>query len=122
LSAAEIEYMARHPLIGQEILAPLPSLRPVAMIVRAHHEWMDGSGYPDGLRGEEIPLGARIVAVADAFDAIISHRVYRQGRAPSEATEELRRGAGLQFDPRVVETLDRLLADVPCIMRSFNSI
>lgn len=122
LSAAEIEYMTRHPLIGQEILAPLPSLRPVAMIVRTHHEWVNGSGYPDGLRGEEIPLGARIVAVADAFDAIISHRVYRQGRAPSEATAELRRGAGKQFDPRVVETLDHLLTSVPCLMHSCNSL
>lgn len=110
LSAAEIEYMARHPLVGQEILAPLPSLRAVAEIVRAHHEWIDGSGYPDGLQGEAIPLGARIVAVADAYDAIISHRVYREGRASSEAIKELSKGAGKQFDPRVVAALDHLLA------------
>jgi HD-GYP domain-containing protein (c-di-GMP phosphodiesterase class II)/uncharacterized membrane protein YhdT len=110
LSAAEIEYMARHPLIGQEILTPLPSLHAVAEIVRAHHEWIDGSGYPDGLQGEAIPLGARIVAVADACDAIISHRVYREGRASSEAIKELSKGAGKQFDPRVVAALDHLLA------------
>ena len=113
LSAAEIEYVARHPLIGEEILAPLPSLRSVAEIVRTHHEWVNGSGYPDGLRGENIPLGARIVAVADAYDAIISHRVYREGRTPSEATRELSKGAGQQFDPRIVEALDRLLAVSP---------
>lgn len=113
LSAAEVEYMARHPLIGEEILTPLPSLRAVAEIVRAHHEWINGSGYPDGLRAEDIPLGARIVAVADAYDAIISHRVYREGRASSEATKELSKGAGKQFDPRVVEALDHLLASKP---------
>jgi HD-GYP domain-containing protein (c-di-GMP phosphodiesterase class II) len=116
LSATEIEYMARHPLIGEEILAPLPSLRPVATIVRTHHEWLDGSGYPDGLQGEAIPLGARIVAVADAYDAIISHRVYRQGRASEEAVGELRKGAGRQFDLRVVEALDYLLATQPRVI------
>jgi diguanylate cyclase (GGDEF)-like protein len=113
LSAAEIEYMARHPLIGEEILAPLPSLRAVAALVRAHHEWINGSGYPDGLRGDGIPLGARIVAVSDAYDAIISHRIYRQARAPAEATKELHEAAGKQFDPRVVEALDRLLVATP---------
>lgn len=113
LSAAEIEYMARHPLVGEKILARLPSLRAVAVIVRTHHEWIDGSGYPDGLRDGAIPLGARIVAVADAYDAIISHRVYRQGRASAEAVNELRKGAGRQFDPRVVEALDCLLAASP---------
>ncbi len=113
LSAAEIEYMARHPLIGEKILTPLPSLRKVALIVRTHHEWIDGSGYPDGLRGDNIPLGARIVAVSDAYDAIISHRVYRQGRASSEAIAELRKGAGKQFDLRVVEALDYLIATSP---------
>jgi diguanylate cyclase (GGDEF)-like protein/putative nucleotidyltransferase with HDIG domain len=113
LSAAEVEYIARHPLIGEEILAPLPSLRAVAKIVRTHHEWVNGSGYPDGLRGDDIPLGARIVAVADAYDAIISHRVYREGRAPSEATKELSKGSGRQFDPRVVEALNDLLATGP---------
>ena len=113
LSAVEVEYMARHPLIGEDILVPLPSLRTVAEIVRTHHEWINGSGYPDGLRGEDIPLGARIVAVADAYDAIISHRVYREGRASSEAIRELSKGAGKQFDPRVVEELDHLIVASP---------
>src|SRR6185437_13023698 len=113
LTQAEIEYMARHPLIGEEILASLPALRAVGVIVRAHHERIDGSGYPDGLRGEAIPLGARIVAVADAYDAIISHRVYRQGRASVEAEDELRKEAGKQFDPHVVEALANLLAASP---------
>lgn len=115
LSAAEVEYMARHPLIGAEILTPVPSLRPVAAIVRSHHEWMNGSGYPDGLCGEEIPLGARIVAVADAYDAIVSNRVYRQGRVSSEAVRELRNSVSRQFDARVVEALARLLAEVPAL-------
>ncbi|HEX7735726.1 MAG TPA: diguanylate cyclase [Ktedonobacteraceae bacterium] len=113
LSAAEIEYMARHPVIGEEILASLPAFHEVAAIVRSHHEWFNGSGYPDSLSREQIPLGARIVAVADAYDAIISHRVYRQGRGSSEATRELGKGAGEQFDPRVVDALDHLLATSP---------
>lgn len=113
LSPAEVEYIARHPRAGADILAPVPSLQSVAAIVRSHHEWMDGSGYPDGLRGEEIPLGARIVSVADAYDAIISNRVYRQGRASTEALQELRQGIERQFDPRVVNALSHLLAAAP---------
>lgn len=116
LNPPEIEYMARHPLIGEEILASLPTLRAVGVIVRAHHERIDGSGYPDGLRGEAIPLGARIVAVADAYDAIISHRVYRQGRASVVAVDELRKEAGKQFDPHIVEALASLLAASPHLL------
>lgn len=116
LSQAEIEYMARHPLVGEQILAPLPSLQEVARIVRHHHEWLNGGGYPDGLQGEHIPLGARIVAVADAYDAIISHRVYRQGRASVDALRELSKGAGKQFDPRIVETFENLLMASPRLL------
>lgn len=113
LSESEIEYMARHSVIGEEILDALPAFHEVAAIARSHHEWFNGSGYPDGLSGEQIPLGARIVAVADAYDAIVSHRVYRQGRGSPEAARELRKGAGKQFDPRVVDALDHLLATSP---------
>jgi HD-GYP domain-containing protein (c-di-GMP phosphodiesterase class II) len=79
--------------------------------VRHHHERWDGSGYPDGLAGESIPLEARIVAVADAYSAITSDRVYRRSRGPSEALAELRAGAGHHHDPRVVVALARTLAE-----------
>lgn len=109
-----------HPLIGAEILAPVPSLQAVAAIVRSHHERVDGSGYPAGLRGEEIPLGARIVAVADAYDALTSRRASpsRPAHSSTEALRELRAGSGSQFDPRIVEALSHLLATVPRLSRS----
>ena len=77
--------------------------------VRYHHERPDGTGYPDGLRGHEIPVGARILNVADAFDAMISDRPYRKGKTVPQALEELRNGSGSEFDPVVVEYLTRLL-------------
>ena len=81
-----------------------PALRDVAALVRASHEHFDGTGYPDGLRGEDIPLGARIIAVCDAFDAMIAHRALPAARSPAEAAlAELRRCAGSQFDPAVVQ-------------------
>jgi two-component system cell cycle response regulator len=113
LTEDEYTCMAQHPLTGAEIVAQVPHLQTVAAIVRSHHEHMDGSGYPDGLRGEEIPLGARIVAVADAYDALTSNRSYRTGCTPIEAIRELLRGAGAQFDPQVVGTLVRLFSAVP---------
>ncbi len=103
LSEDEWAIMKRHPDIGAEIIAPVQRLKRVAPIVRAHQEKFDGSGYPRGLRGEEIPLGARILAVVDAYSAITDERVYRKGRPHSEAVEELRRCSGSHFDPRVVD-------------------
>ncbi len=113
LTEDEYTCMAQHPVTGAEIIAQIPRLQAVAAIVRGHHEHMDGSGYPDGLRGEEIPLGARIVAVADAYDALTTNRAYRMGRTPIEAIRELLRGAGTQFDPQVVGMLVRLFSVVP---------
>jgi diguanylate cyclase (GGDEF)-like protein len=103
LSDEEWAFVRQHTIIGERILSAAPALFPVAKIVRATHEHYDGSGYPDGLEGEAIPLGARIVAVCDAFDAMTSSRPYRAAIEVDEALEELRVCAGSQFDPRVVE-------------------
>jgi putative two-component system response regulator len=97
--------MQRHPLIGAGILEPLRLGRLVSPIVRGHHERWDGRGYPDGLAREEIPLGARIVSVVDAFDAMTHDRPYRKALSLDEAREELVRCAGAQFDPELVELL-----------------
>jgi two-component system cell cycle response regulator len=103
LDAAEWEFIRRHTIIGERIVAAAPALRPVAALVRSSHERWDGAGYPDRLRGEEIPLGARIVAVCDAFDAMIATRPYRAGMDAERALQELTRCAGTQFDPAVVD-------------------
>ena len=94
--------MREHPLHGQAILRGIQFLEGAARVVAQHHEKWDGSGYPLRLRGEEIDLNARIFAVADAFDAMTSDRVYRKGKPYEEASEELNRFAGMQFDPQVV--------------------
>jgi diguanylate cyclase (GGDEF)-like protein len=103
LDPAEWEFIRRHTIIGERIVAAAPALRPVAALVRSSHERWDGTGYPDNLRGEEIPLGARIVAVCDAFDAMIANRPYRAGVEATLALDELTRCAGTQFDPAVTE-------------------
>jgi two-component system cell cycle response regulator len=110
LDPVEWSFMRRHPLIGERILLAAPALRPVARLVRSSHERWDGGGYPDGLSASEIPLGARVVAVCDAFDAMTTARPYRQPIAEDEALEELRRCAGTQFDPMVVEAFCRVIA------------
>jgi two-component system cell cycle response regulator len=102
LNSEEWAFMKRHTLIGERILTAAPALRPVARLVRSSHERFDGSGYPDGLTGAEIPLGSRIVAVCDAYEAMVADRPYRSAMTPDEAVEELRRNAGTQFDPSVV--------------------
>lgn len=99
----EFAQMKHHPLIGANILRPVAFPWPIAPVVRHHHEHYDGKGYPAGLKGEEIPLLARILTVADAFEAMTSDRPYRPGRTRSEAIEELSRCEGSHFDPRVAE-------------------
>jgi putative nucleotidyltransferase with HDIG domain len=94
--------MRRHPEYGAEMLREKNFLRAAAQIVVSHHENYDGSGYPHGLRGEEIPMEARVVSVVDAYDAITSERPYQVAGAKSKAVQELRLNAGTQFDPRVV--------------------
>jgi HD-GYP domain-containing protein (c-di-GMP phosphodiesterase class II) len=103
LREEEWAFVRRHPVIGERILSGAPALERVAPLVRASHERWDGTGYPDRVAGEAIPLGARIVAVADAFAAMTADRPYRAARAPAEALVELRDCAGSQFDARVVE-------------------
>lgn len=103
LEPSEWEFVRRHTLIGQRILDAAPALFEVGKIVRSTHERWDGTGYADGLAAGEIPLAARIIAVCDAYVAMTSDRPYRAARAPEEAIEELRRCAGRQFDPDVVE-------------------
>lgn len=103
LNEEEWVEMRKHPEIGARILSGIQFLAPAAEIVLAHQERWDGKGYPRGLVGEEIPLGARIFAVADALDAITSDRPYRKGRSVEYAREEIARFAGTQFDPKVVE-------------------
>jgi two-component system cell cycle response regulator len=103
LEAAERSLLRRHTLVGEAMIGAAPTLRPVALLVRASHERWDGRGYPDGLEAEEIPLGARIVAVCDAFSAMCEPRPYGTVLSEAQALGELRRCAGTQFDPRVVE-------------------
>jgi response regulator RpfG family c-di-GMP phosphodiesterase len=104
LTAEEFRQITEHPLLGEKMLSPLARELPeVLRIVRFHHERLDGRGFPDGLRGEKIPMEARIVAVADTFDAITTRRPYRESRSPEDAVAELRRVAGTQLDPEAVE-------------------
>ncbi len=109
LDEEEWAIMRQHPEIGARIVAPVRRLAHVAPIIRHHQEHWDGTGYPDGLRGEAIPLGARVLAVVDAYGAMIDDRVYRKARTHAEAVAELRRCAGTQFDPQVVEAFLRVL-------------
>ncbi|MEK7858948.1 MAG: HD domain-containing phosphohydrolase [Elusimicrobiota bacterium] len=108
LTPEEYEVMKKHPIIGHQILAPVKYLGPVAQMVLYHQEWFNGQGYPEALKGEEIPLGSRIVAVIDAWDAMTSDRPYRKALGREVAISELRKGAGTQFDPRVVEAFLKL--------------
>ena len=110
LSAHEWSYMRRHTLIGERILAVAPALVPAAKLVRSSHERVDGQGYPDGLAGEEIPLGSRIIAACDAYDAMIANRPYRVAMSAEGALFELHACAGTQFDLVVVEALTAVVA------------
>jgi diguanylate cyclase (GGDEF)-like protein len=113
LTDAEWSFVRQHTIIGERILGAAPALLPVAKLVRASHEHFDGSGYPDGLAGEAIPLGARIVAVCDAFDAMTSSRPYRDAMSVEDALAEIHACAGTQFDPAVVEAFREEVASLP---------
>ena len=103
LDTTELAYLQQHSLIGERILSAAPALANIAPLVRATHERPDGTGYPDGLLLDQIPIGARVIAVVDAFDAMTTERPYQRLRTVGQALVELRRGAGTQFDPAVVE-------------------
>jgi diguanylate cyclase (GGDEF)-like protein len=109
LSEEEWAQVRRHPAVGAAVISRIPRLGMLAAVVRAHHERWDGRGYPDGLQGESIPLEARILAVADAFEAMVAGRPYRPAISPAAALAEIERCAGSQFDPEIVEALRRLL-------------
>lgn len=109
LTDEEFMVMRQHPVIGYEICRPLMLSEGILMIIRNHHEKLDGSGYPDGLKGGELPLSLRIVCVVDAFDAMSSRRPYRGVMDPLHVQAELSKGAGTQFDPVVVEVLRELI-------------
>jgi putative nucleotidyltransferase with HDIG domain len=108
LTDKEFEVCKKHSIVGAHILSSIPSLWRVANIVKHHHERWDGTGYPDGLRGEEIPLGARIFTIADTLDALTSDRCYRKGTSVENAQTEILRCRGTQFDPALVETFLRV--------------
>jgi putative nucleotidyltransferase with HDIG domain len=102
LTDKEFELIRQHPVKGKTILAPIRQLEPSMPAIAHHHERFDGSGYPDGLRGEEIPLAARMIAVADTYDALTSNRSYRETRTPGQALAVMERAAGTQLDPDLV--------------------
>jgi putative nucleotidyltransferase with HDIG domain len=108
LTNAEFKIIQKHPLKGVEILQPISFIKNHMYLIRNHHERWDGKGYPDGLVGEDIPLGAQIVAVADAFDAMTSSRPYRKGMPPRQAAKEIQKNIGTQFSPRVAEAFEKV--------------
>jgi HD-GYP domain-containing protein (c-di-GMP phosphodiesterase class II) len=105
--------MKRHAEYGAKLLEPLRGTDEVRRIVAHHHEFYDGSGYPDGLAGKQIPLGARIVLIADAYDTITSERTYKKATCPEEAIVELGRCGGAQFDPELLSVFISRLRELP---------
>ena len=109
LTPDEFEHIKLHCAKGEEIVRGLPFLKEASLLIRHHHERYDGSGYPDGIKGPKIELGARILAVADSFDAMTTARPYRNALSTTEALRELERNKGIQFDPEVAECLEEII-------------
>lgn len=120
LSEAEYAQMKTHPRIGYNIVKKLPALEEMAHYILAHHERWDGGGYPQGLAGKEIPLGARIIAVADSFDAMTSDRAYRSKLSVNQAFGQIALGAGGQFCPETAEAFLGLQREMPELLASVN--
>jgi HD-GYP domain-containing protein (c-di-GMP phosphodiesterase class II) len=120
LDAEERLQVRQHPMQSAQVVSRVELFKGAVDIVRHHHERPDGQGYPDGLKADEIPMGARILNVADAFDAMTSDRPYRGKRSIPEALEELKKGSGREFDPVVVEYLMRLLRKKPGEIKSLG--
>jgi response regulator RpfG family c-di-GMP phosphodiesterase len=120
LGAEEWRQVRQHPAVGAHIVEHIPSLRHLVPAIRYHHERFDGTGYPEGLAGEEIPIAARILAIADAFEAMSSDRAYRAARFPEEIVRQLREGAGTQFDPELASLFFRLLEEDPEAFRNHD--
>ncbi len=118
LTPEEFEKMKIHPIVGSEILARVQFPYPVVPIVRSHHEKWDGSGYPDGLKCEAIPIGARILSAVDCFDALASERPYRRAVTPEEAMRTLSAEKGRSFDPRIVEVMERRYAELEVMVNA----
>ncbi len=121
LTPEEFDKMKIHPVVGAEILKHVDFPHPVVPIVRSHHEKWNGSGYPDGLRGDEIPIGARILAAVDCLDALASDRQYRRALPLDQAMEHVARAAGTEFDPRVVDVLKRRYVELERLAQSTSS-
>ena len=109
LTPYEFDEIRKHPAVGAKIIADVPFLRPLVPFVLHHHEYYDGHGYPDGIAGEDIPFGARILSVADVFEAMTSNRPYRKALSPEMAVQTLLAGRGKQFDPRMVDAFMEVL-------------
>ena len=109
LTDEEFKLMQQHPVIGEAIVKPVRALSKVVQLVRCHHERYDGKGYPSGLKGEEIPLEARLLSVVDAYDAMSTNRPYRKRLTQDEVKAELKRNSGIQHDPQFVEAFLRML-------------
>jgi response regulator RpfG family c-di-GMP phosphodiesterase len=116
LTDEEYAHIKTHPSIGADIIGKMEAYRHLVPMVRHHHERFDGKGYPDGLSGKAIPLQARIIAVADSFDAMTSERPYRKTRTPNEALKEIREVAGTQLDPMVVKTFLGIQAQLDTVL------
>jgi putative nucleotidyltransferase with HDIG domain len=109
LTAEEFEHVKQHVIIGAQILAPLVHLGDVVAMVKSHHERWDGTGYPDGLRGEEVPLGGRVIATAEVFDALTTARPYQEKMTPEQAVERMEDLSGTVLDPRVLDALKAIV-------------
>jgi HD-GYP domain-containing protein (c-di-GMP phosphodiesterase class II) len=118
LTESEYEHMKLHPIVAEQILSPIEELRPIVEIVKHEHERWDGTGYPMGLKGTQIPLGSRLIAITDAWDSMVFDRIYRKAMPHEAALAEIERNSGSQFDPDCVRIFcdierARLRAGVP---------